>query len=124
MSDVVAVNNLVEKYHQLKNEIGKVIIGQNEAVNFTLLSIFCGGHSLLIGVQGLSKTLLVNTVSDALGLNFKRIQFTPDLMPSDILGSEILDENRQFKFLKGPIFRTSSLQMKLIEPPPKHKRHF
>ena len=96
--------HLVKKYTQLQQEIGKVIIGQQEAVNFTLLSIFCGGHSLLIGVPGLAKTLLVNTISSALGLNFKRIQFTPDLMPSDILGSEILDENRKFKFIKGPIF--------------------
>ena len=119
MSDVVAVNNLVEKYHQLKKEIGKVIIGQQEAVNFTLLSVFCGGHSLLIGVPGLAKTLLVNTVSDALGLNFKRIQFTPDLLPSDILGSEILDENRQFKFLKGPIFSNIILADEINRTPPK-----
>ncbi len=119
MSDVAAVNNLVEKYHQLKKEIGKVIIGQHEAVNFTLLSVFCGGHSLLIGVPGLAKTLLVNTVSDALGLNFKRIQFTPDLMPSDILGSEILDENRQFKFLKGPIFSNIILADEINRTPPK-----
>jgi MoxR-like ATPase len=119
MSDVVAVNNLVEKYHQLKKEIGKVIIGQHEAVNYTLLSVFCGGHSLLIGVPGLAKTLLVNTVSDALGLNFKRIQFTPDLMPSDILGSEILDENRQFKFLKGPIFSNIILADEINRTPPK-----
>jgi MoxR-like ATPase len=104
MSDVTAVHNLVDKYHLLKSEIAKIIVGQEKAVNFTLLSIFCGGHSLLIGVPGLAKTLLVNTVSDVLGLDFKRIQFTPDLMPSDILGSEILDENRQFKFIKGPIF--------------------
>tara|TARA_B110000090_G_scaffold189561_1_gene220630 strand:+ start:99 stop:1052 length:954 start_codon:yes stop_codon:yes gene_type:complete len=119
MSDVAAVNNLVEKYHQLKKEIGKVIIGQHEAVNFTLLSVFCGGHSLLIGVPGLAKTLLVNTVSDALGLNFKRIQFTPDLMPSDILGSEILDENRKFKFLKGPIFSNIILADEINRTPPK-----
>lgn len=119
MSDVAAVNNLVEKYHQLKQEIGKVIIGQREAVNFTLLSVFCGGHSLLIGVPGLAKTLLVNTVSDALGLNFKRIQFTPDLMPSDILGSEILDENRKFKFLKGPIFSNIILADEINRTPPK-----
>ncbi|MBT4780007.1 MAG: MoxR family ATPase [Polaribacter sp.] len=119
MSDVAAVNNLVKKYHQLKQEIGKVIIGQQEAVNFTLLSVFCGGHSLLIGVPGLAKTLLVNTVSDALGLNFKRIQFTPDLMPSDILGSEILDENRQFKFLKGPIFSNIILADEINRTPPK-----
>ncbi|MGB0879874.1 MAG: AAA family ATPase [Polaribacter sp.] len=119
MSDVKAVDGLVEKYHLLKSEIGKVIIGQEKAVNFTLLSIFCGGHSLLIGVPGLAKTLLVNTVSDVLGLNFKRIQFTPDLMPSDILGSEILDENRQFKFIKGPIFSNIILADEINRTPPK-----
>ncbi|MCI2228193.1 MoxR family ATPase [Polaribacter sp. MSW13] len=119
MSDVKAVNELVNKYNLLKSEIGKVIIGQHEAVNFTLLSIFCGGHSLLIGVPGLAKTLLVNTVSDALGLNFKRIQFTPDLMPSDILGSEILDENRHFKFIKGPIFSNIILADEINRTPPK-----
>ena len=119
MSDVTAVNNLVDKYHLLKSEIGKLIVGQEEAVKFTLLSIFCGGHSLLIGVPGLAKTLLVNTVSDVLGLNFKRIQFTPDLMPSDILGSEILDENRQFKFIKGPIFSNIILADEINRTPPK-----
>ena len=119
MSDVEAVTNLVEKYTALKSEIGKVIIGQHEAVNFTLLSILCGGHSLLIGVPGLAKTLLVNTVSDALGLNFKRIQFTPDIMPSDILGSEILDENRHFKFIKGPIFSNIILADEINRTPPK-----
>lgn len=119
MSDVTAVNNLVEKYAQLKAEIGKVIIGQEEAVKFTLLSVFCGGHSLLIGVPGLAKTLLVNTISDALGLGFKRIQFTPDLMPSDILGSEILDENRHFKFIKGPIFSNIILADEINRTPPK-----
>ena len=119
MSDVAAVNNLVTKYTQLKTEISKVIVGQEEAVSFTLLSVFCGGHSLLIGVPGLAKTLLVNTVSDALGLNFKRIQFTPDLMPSDILGSEILDENRKFKFIKGPIFSNIILADEINRTPPK-----
>ena len=119
MSDVEAVNNLVEKYRQLQQEIGKVIIGQQEAVNFTLLSIFCGGHSLLIGVPGLAKTLLVNTISSALGLDFKRIQFTPDLMPSDILGSEILDENRKFTFIKGPIFSNIILADEINRTPPK-----
>lgn len=119
MSDVTAVNNLVQKFSKLKQEIGKVIIGQEEAVNFTLLSVFCGGHSLLIGVPGLAKTLLVNTISDALGLNFKRIQFTPDLMPSDILGSEILDESRQFKFIKGPIFSNIILADEINRTPPK-----
>ncbi len=119
MSDVEAVNELVKKYHSLQTEIGKVIIGQKDAVNFTLLSIFCGGHSLLVGVPGLAKTLLVNTVSDALGLHFKRIQFTPDLMPSDILGSEILDQNRQFSFIKGPIFSNIILADEINRTPPK-----
>lgn len=119
MSDVKAVNELVVKYHSLKNEIGKIIIGQEIAVNFTLLSIFCGGHSLLIGVPGLAKTLLVNTVSSVLGLKFNRIQFTPDLMPSDILGSEILDQNRQFKFIKGPIFSNIILADEINRTPPK-----
>ena len=119
MSDVKAVNELVAQFNSLKSEIGKVLIGQNDAVDFTLLSIFCGGHSLLIGVPGLAKTLLVNTVSNALGLNFKRIQFTPDLMPSDILGSEILDQNRQFKFIKGPIFSNIILADEINRTPPK-----
>ena len=121
MSDVKAVDELVVKYNSLKSEIGKVIIGQEQAVNFTLLSIFCGGHSLLIGVPGLAKTLLVNTLSNALGLHFKRIQFTPDLMPSDILGSEILDEKRQFKFIKGPIFSNIILADEINRTPPKTK---
>jgi MoxR-like ATPase len=119
MSEVEAVNELVKKYQSLQKEIGKVIIGQKDAVNFTLLSIFCGGHSLLIGVPGLAKTLLVNTVSDVLGLHFKRIQFTPDLMPSDILGSEILDQNRQFTFIKGPIFSNIILADEINRTPPK-----
>ena len=119
MSDVTEVNHLVEKLNTLKVEIHKVIVGQQEAVNFTMLSILCGGHSLLIGVPGLAKTLLVNTVSEALGLKFKRIQFTPDLMPSDILGSEILDENRQFTFIKGPIFSNIILADEINRTPPK-----
>ena len=119
MSDVTAVNSLVTKYKELQKEIGKVIIGQQEAVNFTLLSVFCGGHSLLVGVPGLAKTLLVNTISNVLGLEFKRIQFTPDLMPSDILGSEILDENRKFKFIKGPIFSNIILADEINRTPPK-----
>jgi len=104
MSDVADIDSLVVKFKDLKSEIGKVIIGQEQAINYVLLSIICGGHSLLIGVPGLAKTLLVNTISDVLGLNFKRIQFTPDLMPSDILGSEILNKEREFTFLKGPVF--------------------
>ncbi|RBA29223.1 AAA family ATPase [Flavobacterium tibetense] len=119
MSDVVAIQNLVQRQHQLKQEIAKVIVGQDEVVNQIVLSIFSGGHALLIGVPGLAKTLMVNTIAQALGLNFKRIQFTPDLMPSDILGSEILDENRQFKFIKGPIFSNIILADEINRTPPK-----
>ena len=119
MSDVAAIEQLVKKHAQLKSEIAKVIVGQNEAIDQVLLSILCGGHSLLIGVPGLAKTLLVNTVSEALGLDFKRIQFTPDLMPSDILGSEILDESRHFKFIKGPIFSNIILADEINRTPPK-----
>ncbi|MCZ6595252.1 MAG: MoxR family ATPase [Bacteroidetes bacterium] len=119
MSDVNAVEQLVSKYNALRQEIKKVIVGQDEVVEQVLLSIFSGGHALLIGVPGLAKTLLVNTVAEALGLNFKRIQFTPDLMPSDILGSEILDHNREFKFLKGPIFANIILADEINRTPPK-----
>jgi MoxR-like ATPase len=119
MSDVAAAKRLVSKYHQLKKEIAKVIIGQDEAVDHVLLSIFVGGHSLLIGVPGLAKTLLVSTVAQTLGLDFKRIQFTPDLMPSDILGSEILDESRHFKFIKGPVFSNIILADEINRTPPK-----
>ena len=119
MSDVELIQGLVENYKRLKQEIGKAIVGQHEAVDHVLLSVLCGGHSLLIGVPGLAKTLLVNTVASALGLNFKRIQFTPDLMPSDILGSEILDENRKFKFIKGPIFANIILADEINRTPPK-----
>lgn len=119
MSDVAAVEQLVSKYNALKKEIKKVIVGQDEVVEQVLLSIFSGGHALLIGVPGLAKTLLVNTVAEALGLQFKRIQFTPDLMPSDILGSEILDNNREFKFIKGPIFANIILADEINRTPPK-----
>ncbi len=119
MSDVAAVEQLVLKFKALKKEIAKVIIGQDEVVNQVLISIFSGGHTLLIGVPGLAKTLMVNTVAQALGLDFKRIQFTPDLMPSDILGSEILDENRHFKFLKGPLFANIILADEINRTPPK-----
>ena len=119
MSDVTAINQLVIKYNELKNEIKKVIVGQDEIVEQVLISIFSGGHALLIGVPGLAKTLLVHTVADALGLNFKRIQFTPDLMPSDILGAELLDDNRQFKFIKGPIFSNIILADEINRTPPK-----
>jgi MoxR-like ATPase len=119
MSDVAAVEQLVSKYKALQLEIKKIIVGQDEVVEQVLLSIFSGGHALLIGVPGLAKTLLVHTVAEALGLNFKRIQFTPDLMPSDILGAEILDENRQFKFIKGPIFSNIILADEINRTPPK-----
>ncbi|AMC09902.1 AAA family ATPase [Lutibacter profundi] len=119
MSDVAALKELVIKYKSLKQEIAKVIIGQDEAINHILLSILSGGHSLLIGVPGLAKTLIVHTISEALGLDFKRIQFTPDLMPSDILGSEILDESNHFKFIKGPIFSNIILADEINRTPPK-----
>jgi len=119
MSDVAAVEQFVKKYKDLKSEIAKVIVGQDEVVNQILIAIFSGGHSLLIGVPGLAKTLMVNTIAQALGLDFKRIQFTPDLMPSDILGSEILDENRHFQFIKGPIFANIILADEINRTPPK-----
>ena len=119
MSDVTKIHDLLRNYGLLKKEIGKVIVGQHNAVDHVLLSVLCGGHSLLIGVPGLAKTLLVNTVARALGLDFKRIQFTPDLMPSDILGSEILDESRHFKFIKGPIFANIILADEINRTPPK-----
>ncbi|XMO85616.1 AAA family ATPase [Algibacter sp. AS12] len=119
MSDVAAIEGFVKKFKALKTEISKVIIGQDEVVTQILISIFSGGHSLLIGVPGLAKTLMVNTIAQALGLDFKRIQFTPDLMPSDILGSEILDEDRHFKFIKGPIFANIILADEINRTPPK-----
>jgi MoxR-like ATPase len=119
MSDVTAIQNLVQRRTILKKEIAKIIVGQEEVVDQILLSIFSGGHALLVGVPGLAKTLMVNTIAQALGLNFKRIQFTPDLMPSDILGSEILDENRHFKFIKGPIFSNIILADEINRTPPK-----
>lgn len=119
MSDTAAINQLVEHYKELKNEIHKVIVGQDEVVDQVLISIFSRGHCLLVGVPGLAKTLLVNTISETLGLSFNRIQFTPDLMPSDIIGSEILDENRNFKFIKGPLFSNIILADEINRTPPK-----
>ena len=119
MSDVTAINNLVAKHKALRNEIAKIIVGQDLVIDQILLSIYTGGHSLLIGVPGLAKTLMVNTIARILGLDFKRIQFTPDLMPSDILGSEILDQNRNFKFIKGPIFANIILADEINRTPPK-----
>ncbi|MFZ9030601.1 MAG: AAA family ATPase [Bacteroidetes bacterium] len=119
MSDVDAVGRLVEKHQALKREIAKVIVGQDDVVDQVLWSIYTGGHSLLIGVPGLAKTLMVNTIARTLGLDFKRIQFTPDLMPSDILGSEVLDQNRNFVFVKGPIFANIILADEINRTPPK-----
>ena len=119
MSDAKAIDALVTRYKDLKKEIGRVIIGQNEVVDQIIISIFTGGHALLIGVPGLAKTLMVNTIAQALGLDFKRIQFTPDLMPSDIVGAEILDESRTFKFLKGPVFANIVLADEINRTPPK-----
>ncbi len=119
MSDVKAIEELGKKHQALKKEIAKVIIGQHEVIDLILLSIYTGGHSLLIGVPGLAKTLMVNTIARTLGLDFKRIQFTPDLMPSDILGSEVLDQNRAFKFIKGPVFANIILADEINRTPPK-----
>lgn len=119
MNDVEAVKQLTEKYAAMRSEIGKVIIGQQAVVDELLIAIFSRGHCLLVGVPGLAKTLLVNTISRTLGLSFNRIQFTPDLMPSDIIGSEILDENRHFKFVKGPLFSNVILADEINRTPPK-----
>ena len=118
-SDVEAVDEFVKKYKALNEEIAKVIVGQQDIVKDVLISIFSRGHCLLIGVPGLAKTLLVNTISDALGLEFSRIQFTPDLMPSDIIGSEILDDTRNFRFIKGPLFVNIVLADEINRTPPK-----
>ena len=118
-NNVQLLDKFVVKYNDFRNEISKVIIGQDEVVKEVLISIFCNGHCLLVGVPGLAKTLLVQTISDTLGMSFNRIQFTPDLMPSDIVGSEILDENRNFKFIKGPIFSNIILADEINRTPPK-----
>jgi len=118
-SDVQAIDDFVEKYKLFKKEIAKVITGQEQVVKNLIISIFGQGHCLLIGVPGLAKTLLVTTVAKTLGLSYKRIQFTPDLMPSDIIGTEILDENKKFKFLKGPVFANIILADEINRTPPK-----
>jgi len=119
MSDVELATKLKEDFDLFKIEISKVIIGQDEIIKNILISTFCGGHCLLVGVPGLAKTLLVQTFSKVLGLDFKRIQFTPDLMPSDIIGSEILNDNRKFIFHKGPIFANIILADEINRTPPK-----
>ena len=118
-SDVEAVQDLVATYKRLRSEIGKVIVGQEEVVRDVLISIFSRGHCLLVGVPGLAKTLLVNTIAQTLGLTYNRIQFTPDLMPSDIIGTEILDETRHFRFIKGPLFANIILADEINRTPPK-----
>ena len=118
-SDTEAAEAFVTKYNALTAEIGNIIVGQNDTIKDVLISIFCKGHCLLVGVPGLAKTLLVNTIADVLGLSFNRIQFTPDLMPSDITGSEILDEGRNFKFIKGPLFANIILADEINRTPPK-----
>ena len=118
-SDVEAADALKQAYQQIRAEIGKVIIGQEEVIKFVLISIFSNGHCLLVGVPGLAKTLLVQTVAQVLDLDFKRIQFTPDLMPSDIIGSEILGEVRNFKFIPGPVFSNIILADEINRTPPK-----
>jgi MoxR-like ATPase len=118
-TDVEAADALKNVFQQIRDEIGKVIIGQDDVVKSVLISIFSNGHCLLVGVPGLAKTLLVQTVSQVLDLNFNRIQFTPDLMPSDIIGSEILGEDRNFKFIRGPIFANIILADEINRTPPK-----
>ncbi len=118
-SDVEAVDALAQSYKTLKSEIAKVIVGQDDVVKAVIISLFSNGHSLLVGVPGLAKTLLVSTIADVLDLDFKRIQFTPDLMPSDITGSEILNEDRQFKFNQGPLFSNIVLADEINRTPPK-----
>ena len=118
-ADVKLLDEFIVQYNDFRNEISKIIVGQDEVVKEVLISIFCDGHCLLVGVPGLAKTLLVQTISDTLGMSFNRIQFTPDLMPSDIVGSEILDENRNFKFIKGPIFSNIILADEINRTPPK-----
>jgi MoxR-like ATPase len=118
-SDAEAIDSLKSRHAALQNEIRKAIVGQDEVVRDVLISIFGNGHCLLVGVPGLAKTLLVNSIGRSLGLSFNRIQFTPDLMPSDIIGSEILDENRHFRFVKGPLFSNIILADEINRTPPK-----
>lgn len=118
-NEVEAVDALHQTFNKIKSEIGKVVIGQDEIIKSVLIAIFSNGHCLLVGVPGLAKTLLVQTVASVLDLNANRIQFTPDLMPSDIIGAEILGEDRHFKFIKGPIFSNVILADEINRTPPK-----
>ena len=117
--NVKLINQLKDKYEELRKEIAEKIVGQEEVINKVLISIFSNGHCLLIGVPGLAKTLLVTAISETLDLKYNRIQFTPDLMPSDIIGTEILDNNRQFKFIEGPLFSNIILADEINRTPPK-----
>ena len=117
--DVEAIEAFVEKYAQLRREIGKVIVGQDEIIKNILMVMFSRSHALLIGVPGLAKTLMITTIAKSISLSYNRIQFTPDLMPSDIMGTEILDESRKFKFVKGPIFANIVLADEINRTPPK-----
>lgn len=119
MNEIAEAEKLHEAFLRLESEIGKMVIGQKDVVRLLITSIFCGGHSLLVGVPGLAKTLLIHTMSDCLGLDFNRIQFTPDLMPSDVLGAETLDQERNFRFIKGPIFSNVVLADEINRTPPK-----
>ena len=119
MSDKEQLDLLVQHYAALRGEMAKVIVGQADAVDSLLLTLFSGGHCLLLGVPGLAKTLMVSTLAKTLGLTFNRIQFTPDLMPSDITGSEILDQSRQLQFLRGPLFAGIVLADEINRTPPK-----
>ena len=123
-NDVEGIQSLAASYQQLRKEISKVIVGQDDVVKYVLLSIFCDSHSLLVGVPGLAKTLLVKTVSDALELNFKRVQFTPDLMPSDIIGAEVLNENRQFQLTEVQFLRILFWQMRSTNHRKKHNQRY
>ncbi|MCB0544623.1 MAG: AAA family ATPase, partial [Saprospiraceae bacterium] len=118
-SDVEAVDALAQAYKDLSSEIGKVIVGQDDVVRAVIITLFSNGHALLVGVPGLAKTLLVSTIAEVLDLDFKRIQFTPDLMPSDITGNEILDEERRFRFTRGPVFANIVLADEINRTPPK-----
>ena len=118
-NDVAAADALAKAYQDLRSEIAKVVVGQDEVVKLVLTGIFCQGHSLLVGVPGLAKTLLVQTISKSLDLHFKRVQFTPDLMPSDIVGAETMDKERNFQFVKGPIFANIILADEINRTPPK-----
>lgn len=119
MSDTQRAEKFNQHHREIQKEIAKVIVGQEDAVNGVLISLFCNSHALLVGVPGLAKTLLIKTISEVLDLKFNRIQFTPDLMPGDITGNEILDESRQFKFIKGPLFANIVLADEINRTPPK-----